>query len=96
MSIVLLVIVYITIGMFHLSHGTTGELVDDAVFGTNDHFCEDYTVITHMRYFHVEVNISTVIVPPSTLPLSCTVTTRQIIVLIWSGKFHPIELMRCK
>lgn len=89
-------LVYIAIGIFHLSHCTIGELVDDAVFGTNDHLSIDYMMVTYMRYFCVEINISTVIVPPSTLPLSCTVTTGCIIIIIWSGKYHPIELMRCK
>ena len=44
-------LLYIAIGMFHLSHCTIGELVDDAVFGKNDHLSIDYMVVTYTRYF---------------------------------------------
>ena len=70
-TIRVVLLVYTAIGMFHLSHCTIGELVDDAVFGTNDHLSVDYMVVTYIRYFCVEINISTDIIPPSTLPLSC-------------------------
>ena len=37
-----MLLVYVTIQMFYLSHWTIAcELVDDAVFGTNDHLSVD-------------------------------------------------------
>ena len=69
------------------------ELVSDAVLGTDLH---QYTT-NYIRWFSVGVDIATVIVPPYTIVISCTVTTAPLtIVIIWSTKLHPIYWMRCK
>ena len=71
------------------------ELLFDTIFWTNLHLTEEY-FSTYKRWLIVDVNVATKIEPPSTLKMSCTVTTPLIIIIIWSREFHPIVWVRCK
>ena len=44
-----------------------------------------------INWLTVNINIVTVIVPPSTVMTGCTVTTTPLIIIInWSRELHPI------
>ena len=72
------------------------ELIYNTVFGTNHHFSVDNIFIAYIGIVGVEVNAGTVIIPPSTLPLCSTVATAAIVIVVWSGKLHPIQWVICK
>jgi len=73
------------------------ELVSDVVLGTDLHLRLEEYIAIYNRWLSVGVDIVTVIVPPSTLVASCTVTTTPlIVVIVWSTKLHSIQWMSCK
>ena len=71
------------------------ELVSDTILGTDLHLSED-CIDLYNRLLSVGIDIVTAIVPPSTVVLSCTVTTILIIVIVWSAELHPIVRLSCK
>ena len=61
------------------------------IFWTNFHLTEEYVYTAiYIRWLCVDVNVVTVIVPPSTVIVSCTVTAPVVIIIIWSAEFHII------
>ena len=70
--------------VFYLSQWIVNELLCDAILGTNLHLSEEYKWIC-IRLLSVDVNLITIIVPPSSLIWSCTVTTT------WVENFIPFS-----
>ena len=65
--------------------------MQNAVFRANHHFSVNNLFVAYIGIICVDINAGAVIVPPSTLPMSCTIITAPIIIVIWSRKFHPIQ-----
>ena len=60
------------------------ELVSDTILGMDLHLSEEY-IVTYNRLLSVDVDMVTaIVIPPSTLVASHTVTTILIIVIVWS------------
>ena len=75
--------------MSHCSY--SNKLLCDAIFRTNLHLSQEYTSMRiYIGWLLVEINLVTMLIPISTLAVSCTVTTALIIVIIWSGERYPI------
>ena len=66
------------------------ELVSDAVLETDLHLSE-YHVRSYIRWLVININVLAIIIPPSTVVVSCTIkATMFIIVVVWSTNFIPL------
>ena len=65
------------------------QLVSDIVLRTDLHFKKE-CVGTNLWRLRIKVDMVTVIVPPATPVVCCTMEgAAAIIVIIWSAEFHP-------